>query len=88
VGNEEGSKDKARRAAEDAWMGAVRYDYGERFQDLNHARDVRHNCDLSSKTLYLNRARFRCVIEATPCRAPTGTYAERVKQRYDEEGER
>lgn len=87
VGNEEGSKDKARRAAEDAWMGAVRYDYGERFQNLNHARDVRHHCDPSSKTLYLNRVRFRCVIEATPCRATSETQEERIQQRYEEEGE-
>jgi hypothetical protein len=85
VGTEQGSKEKARLAADDTWMGAVRYDYGERFQDLNHAKDVRHNCDPSSKTQFLKRARFRCVIEATPCRAPTGAAGERYETRYEEE---
>jgi hypothetical protein len=87
VGTEEKTKEKAHYAADDAWMGAIRYDFGERFQDLNHAKDVRHNCDLSSKTPYLAKARFRCVVEATPCRAPTGTMTERNETQYEEEGE-
>ena len=82
VGEERTSKNKARRAADDAWMGAVRYDHGERFQDLNHARDVRHNCDPSS---ILGRVRFRCVVEATPCRAPAGSTEHRVERRYEED---
>jgi len=85
VGEERTSKDKARRAADDAWMGAVRYDHGERFQDLNHARDVRHNCDPSSTSSILKRVHFRCVVEATPCRAPTGNVEARVERRYEEE---
>jgi hypothetical protein len=85
VGEERPSKDKALRAADDAWMGAVRYDHGERFQDLNHARDVRHNCDPSSTSSILKRVHFRCVIEATPCRAPTGSVEARTDRRYDEE---
>jgi hypothetical protein len=66
-------------------MGAVRYDHGERYQDLNHAKDVRHNCDPSSTTTILKRVFFRCVVEATPCRAPTGAAGERVERRYEEE---
>ncbi len=85
VGEERASKRKARRAADDAWMGAVRYDHGERFQDLNHAKDVRHNCDPSSTTSVLKRVHFRCVVEATPCRAPTGASEEKVERRYEED---
>lgn len=87
VGTEQKTKEKARYAADDAWMGTIRYDYGERFQDLNYAKDVRHNCDLSSKTPFLKSARFRCVVEATPCRAPAGATEEHVETRYEEEGE-
>lgn len=85
VGDERPSKAKARRAADDAWMGAVRYDHGERFQDLNHAKDVRHNCDPSSTSSILKRVHFRCVVEATPCRAPAGASEEKVERRYDDE---
>jgi hypothetical protein len=87
IGTEQKTREKARYAADDAWMGAMRYDFGERFQDLNYAKDVRHNCDLSSKTPFLKSARFRCVVEATPCRAPAGAAEERVETRYEEEGE-
>jgi hypothetical protein len=87
VGTEQKTREKARFAADDAWMGAMRYDFGERFQDLNYAKDVRHNCDLSSKTPFLKSARFRCVVEATPCRAPAGAAEEHVETRYEEEGE-
>lgn len=85
VGEERATRAKAQRAADNAWMGSVRYDHGERFQDLNHAKDVRHNCDPSSTTTILKRVFFRCVVEATPCRAPTGASGERVERRYEEE---
>lgn len=84
VGEEKSSRAKAQRAADNAWMGSVRYDHGERFQDLNNAKDVRHNCDPSSTTTILKRVFFRCVVEATPCRGPAGT-TERVERRYEEE---
>lgn len=85
VGEERNTKAKAQRAADNAWMGAVRYDHGERYQDLNNARDVRHNCDPSSTTSILKRVFFRCVIEATPCRGALGGATERVERRYEEE---
>jgi hypothetical protein len=85
IGEERPSKAKAERAADNAWMGAVRYDHGERYQDLNHAKDVQHNCDPSSTTTILKRVYFRCVVEATPCRAPAGSSGERVERRYEEE---
>ena len=85
VGEERPSKEKALKAADDAWMGAVRYDHGERYQDLNHAKDVRHNCDPSSTSSVLKRVHFRCAVEATPCRAPTGAVEARVDRRYDQD---
>jgi hypothetical protein len=88
VGIERTSMNKAKRAADDAWMGAVRYDHGERFQDLNNAKDVRHNCDPStpvSPATIIKKIYFRCVVEATPCRAPTGSASERYERRYEED---
>lgn len=72
VGEERGSREDAQQAADDAWMGEVRYDFGERYQDLNKAKDVRHNCNPSTISSALKSAQFRCVVEATPCRAPLG----------------
>lgn len=85
VGEERPSRAKAQRAADNAWMGAVRYDHGERYQDINNAKDIRHNCDPSSTTTILKRVFFRCVLEATPCRGATGASGERVERRYEEE---
>ena len=50
------------------WIGPLRP--RRAFQDLNYAKDVRHNCGPSSTTTILKRTFFRCSIEATPCRAP------------------
>jgi hypothetical protein len=85
IGEERPTRVKAQRAADNAWMGSVRYDHGERYQDINHAKDVRHNCDPSSTTTILKRVFFRCVLEATPCRGPSGASGERVERRYEEE---
>ena len=85
IGEERPTRAKAQRASDNAWMGSVRYDHGERYQDLNHAKDVRHNCDPSSTTTILKRVYFRCVVEATPCRAPLGSTSERVERRYEDE---
>jgi hypothetical protein len=84
VGEEKSSRAKAERAADNAWMGSVRFDHGERYQDLNHAKDVRHNCGPSSTTSILKRVFFRCVIEATPCRAPLGETT-RVERKYEDD---
>jgi len=84
VGEERTSKALARKSSDDAWMGAVRYDHGERYQDLNHAKDVRHNCDPSSTSSILKRVHFRCVVDATPCRERSVTAEERYERRYEE----
>lgn len=69
VGDEERSQEEALAAAQRAWMGTVRFDYGERFMDLATAQDVRHSCVPSSTGTILKGNTFRCVLEATPCRA-------------------
>ena len=84
IGEEKSSRARAQRAADNAWMGSVRYDHGERFQDMNHAKDVRHNCGPSSTTTILKRTFFRCSVEATPCRAPLGDTS-RVDRKYEDD---
>jgi hypothetical protein len=66
-------------------MGAVRYDHGERCQDINRAKDVRYNCDQSSTGRILGTPYYRCVVEATPCRAPIGSSEPQVERRYEVE---
>jgi hypothetical protein len=84
IGEEKSSRARAQRAADNAWMGSVRYDHGERYQDMNYAKDVRHNCGPSSTTTILKRTFFRCSVEATPCRAPLGETT-RVERKYEED---
>ncbi len=83
VGDERPSQDDARRAAENGWMGAVRYDHGERYQDINRAKDVRLLCGPSSVSAVLKTPHFRCSVEATPCRETQGTPTEPDEQRYN-----
>ena len=83
VGEERPTRDDAQRAAENAWMGNVRYDYGERYQDITRAKDVRNICGPSSTSVALKLQHFRCVVEATPCRAVDGEPVEPDERRYD-----
>ena len=66
VGDEGRSQEDALAAAQRAWMGTVRFDYGERFMDLATAQDARHSCVPSSTGTVLKGNMFRCVLEATP----------------------
>ncbi len=83
--------EKAKRASEDAWMGSVRYDHGERYQDVNVAKEVLHHCGPSSTVRpgigakLFNRTFFRCSLEATPCRGSATTSGDRTERRYEEE---
>jgi hypothetical protein len=83
VGEERPSQDDARRTAENGWMGAVRYDHGERYQDINRAKDVRLLCGPSSVSAALKQPHFRCAVEATPCRDTEGLKADPDERRYD-----
>jgi hypothetical protein len=68
VGEEQPTTEQAQLSAEQAWMGSVRYDFGERYQNLAMAKDVRYTCTPSSAKSGLKRAMFRCATEAIPCR--------------------
>ena len=83
VGDEYPSRLRALKNAERAWTGAVRYDFGERYQNLDRAKDVRHNCDPSSTSSILKRVHFRCALTATPCRATEQDRSEHNNRRYD-----
>lgn len=90
IGEEQSSERKARKSAEDSWMASVRYDHGERYQDIRNAKDYRLNCDFSSgirpglfKDILKARDFQRCVVEATPCRAGPGAAKEQVERRFE-----
>jgi hypothetical protein len=68
VGEEQPTTEQAQLSAEQAWMGSVRHDYGERYQNLAMARHVRYTCAPSSHSSGLKQAMYRCATEAVPCR--------------------
>ena len=78
IGDERQSVDKAKDAAARAWMGTVRFPNGEKWIEIDNARDVRFTCSRSSvndtvlgKTQEaIGIVHSRCEIQAIPCRAP------------------
>lgn len=74
VGNQHLTVDGAKKAADDAWAGDVRFRHGEVFMDLNNARDVTYTCSRSSikegGVTTLGQSLTRCEIRGTPCKAP------------------
>ena len=74
VGNQHLTVDGAKKAADEAWAGDVRFRHGEIFMDLNNARTVIYTCSRSSikeaGVTTLGQTLTRCEIQATPCRAP------------------
>jgi hypothetical protein len=74
VGDQHLTVDGAKKAANDAWAGTIRFHYGEKFMDLNNARRVNYTCSRSSikegSVTTLGQTLTRCEIEAQPCRAP------------------
>ena len=47
----------------------VRFDFGERYQNLALAKEVRYTCSPSSPQAGIKRAMYRCTTEAIPCRS-------------------
>jgi hypothetical protein len=91
VGIERTTYRNAKKEAEDAWMSAVRYDHGERFQNLENAKDVRYNCDPStpvSPAAFVKKTYVRCAVEGTPCRAQTGAAEEKFERRFTNEDDK
>jgi hypothetical protein len=74
VGDQHLTQDGAKKAANDAWAGTVRFHLGEKFMDLGNARNVVYTCSRSSikegGVTTLGQSLTRCEIEAVPCHPP------------------
>lgn len=74
VGDQHLTVEGAKKAANDAWAGTVRFHYGEKFMDLQNARRVNYTCSRSSikegSVATLGQTLTRCEVEAIPCHAP------------------
>jgi hypothetical protein len=79
VGDQHLTTDGAKKAANDAWAGAVRFHLGEKYMDLVNARHVVYTCSRSSikegGVTTLGQTLTRCEIEAQPCHPPRQTEA-------------
>jgi hypothetical protein len=74
VGDQHLTVDGAKKAANDAWAGTVRFHLGEKFMDLTNARNIVYTCSRSSikegGVTTLGQSLTRCEIEAQPCHPP------------------
>jgi len=74
VGDQHLTVDGAKKAANDAWAGTIRFHLGEKFMDLSHARHIVYTCSRSSikegGVTTLGQSLTRCEIEAQPCHPP------------------
>jgi len=74
VGEQHLTVDGAKKAANDAWAGTVRFHLGEKFMDLSNARHINYTCSRSSikegGVTTLGQTLTRCELEAQPCQAP------------------
>lgn len=79
LGNDIRGIDDATTAARRAWMERARWRYGERFMEINYARDTHIQCSRTEapltdgkvgKALDDRTHLSRCEIIATPCAAP------------------
>lgn len=73
VGDQHITVDGAKKAANDAWAGTVRFHIGEKWMDLNNARHLVYTCSRSSikeqgaSVTTLGQALNRCELQAQPC---------------------
>ena len=71
VGDQHLTVDGAKKAANDAWAGTVRFHLGEKYMDLSNARRIVYTCSRSSikegGVTTLGQSLTRCEIEAQPC---------------------
>jgi hypothetical protein len=74
VGDQHLTVEGAKKAANDAWAGTVRFHLGEKFMDLANARHIVYTCSRSSikdgGVTTLGQTLTRCEIEAQPCHPP------------------
>ena len=71
VGDQHLTVDGAKKAANDAWAGTIRFHLGEKFMDLANARHIVYTCSRSSikegGVTTLGQTLTRCEVEAQPC---------------------
>ncbi len=83
VGSQHLTINGAKRMANDAWAGQVRFRHGERFMSMGNARHIDYECTRSSikeggtGVANLSLAYYRCEIRAKPCRAKRQTGADK-----------
>lgn len=74
VGDQHLTVEGAKKAANDAWSGTIRFHLGEKYMDLGNARHITYTCSRSSikegSVATLGQTLTRCEIEAQPCAAP------------------
>lgn len=80
VGQQHLTLDGAKKEANDAWAGLVRFHHGELYIDLSNARRVSYQCSRSSikegGVATLGQTFTRCEIQAIPC-PPRREYEEK-----------
>lgn len=73
IGTQWPTRSGALEAAEKDWMETVRWKFGERYMDINHAvgyrRETDPECSRSSVGEVVGQTQMRCEIWARPCRA-------------------
>ena len=60
----------ALEAAKKDWMERVRYDHGESYVDMTHAKDFSSRCGRVSIGEVAGQVTYRCELLARPCQAP------------------
>jgi hypothetical protein len=72
VGDQHLTVEGAKKAANDAWAGLIRFHLGESAMDLSNAREVTYVCSRSSikegGVTTLGQTLTRCEVTAQPCR--------------------
>lgn len=79
VGDQHLTVDGAKKAANDAWAGTIRFHLGEKFMDLANAKHIVYTCSRSSikegGVTTLGQSLTRCEVEAQPCHPARQTEA-------------
>ncbi len=68
VGSQDIRETAAEESARKAWAELVRYQSGEAFMDMLHAKDYRRRCGRSSIGEVAGTTFIRCEVQAKPCR--------------------
>lgn len=69
VGDQRPTEEGAKEQADKAWMQETRFRYGERYMQMNQAKDRRYACSRSSIGEIVGQTMLRCEVIAQPCPA-------------------